>query len=119
MRAMSNVAAELALLGRENSELKATVVHLETLVEKLRYQLAQLTRRRFGVSAEALAQLGCGRSRKCPSPKLPGYRRCWCPRTSERNRCAGPCRMICHVRSSKSISRPSSKPAPAAAERAM
>jgi len=74
MRAMSNVAAELALLGRENSELKATVVHLETLVEKLRYQLAQLTRRQFGVSAEALAQLGLWTLEEVPvaeAPRIP------------------------------------------------
>src|SRR5438876_11117510 len=69
MRAMSNVAAELALLGRENSELKATVVHLETLVEKLKHQLAQLTRRQFGVSAEGLAQLGLWSPQQAPAPE--------------------------------------------------
>jgi len=71
MRAMSNGAAELALLARANCELKATVVHLETLVEKLRYQLAQLTRRQFGVSAEALAQLGLWALEEVPVPEAP------------------------------------------------
>lgn len=69
MRAMSSVAPELALLARENSELKATVIHLETLVEKLRYQLSQLTRRQFGVSAEALAQLGLWSLEEAPAPE--------------------------------------------------
>jgi transposase len=58
---MSSVVVEssnVALLAQENSALKATVLHLETLVEKLQFQLAQLTRRQFGVSAEGLAQLG-------------------------------------------------------------
>ena len=61
MRAMSSVVVEssnVAQLAQENSALKATVLHLETLVEKLQFQLAQLTRRQFGVSAEGLAQLG-------------------------------------------------------------
>jgi transposase len=58
---MSSVVADALdpnALVRENAELKATLVHLETLVEKLQYQIAQLTRRQFGVSAEHLAQLG-------------------------------------------------------------
>lgn len=58
---MSSVVVEssnVALLAQENSALKATVLHLETMVEKLQFQLAQLTRRQFGVSAEGLAQLG-------------------------------------------------------------
>ena len=58
---MSNVVVEsspIAQLTQENSTLKATVLHLETLVEKLRFQLTQLSRRQFGVSAEGLAQLG-------------------------------------------------------------
>jgi transposase len=58
---MSSVVVEssgVAQLAQENSALKATVLHLETLVEKLQFQLAQLTRRQFGVSAEGLAQLG-------------------------------------------------------------
>ncbi len=61
MRAMSSVVVEssnVAQLAQENSALKATVLHLETLVEKLQFQLAQLTRRQFGVSAEGFAQLG-------------------------------------------------------------
>lgn len=58
---MSGVVAEsinVAQLAHENAALKATVLHLETLVEKLRFQLTQLSRRQFGVSAEGLAQLG-------------------------------------------------------------
>jgi len=58
---MASVVVEssnVAQLAQENSALKATVLHLETLVEKLHFQLAQLTRRQFGVSAEGFAQLG-------------------------------------------------------------
>src|SRR6266498_1121397 len=61
MRVMSEVMAEFASgaqLAQENAALKATVLQLETLVEKLRFQLGQLARRQFGVSAEGLAQLG-------------------------------------------------------------
>ena len=58
---MSSVVVEssdVAQFVQEKSAPKATVLHLETLVEKLRFQLAQLTRRQFGVSAEGLTQLG-------------------------------------------------------------
>jgi len=64
MRVMSNVASQIAidepttLLAKENAQLKATVLHLETLIDKLKHQLAQLNRRQFGVSAEGLSQLG-------------------------------------------------------------
>lgn len=74
MRAMSSVvvqASERALLAQENSHLKATVLHLETLVEKLQYQLAQLTRRQFGVSAEGLAQLGLWSLEEAPAAAAP------------------------------------------------
>jgi transposase len=68
---MSSVVADAldpnALL-RENTELKATLLHLGTLVEKLQYQIAQLTRRQFGVSAEQLSQLGLFR----PGELTPG-----------------------------------------------
>src|SRR3954467_7992594 len=64
MRSMSNVAAETASaqcavsLAQENAQLKTTVAHLTTLVDKLKHQLSQLNRRQFGVSAEGLLQLG-------------------------------------------------------------
>jgi transposase len=65
---MSSEATDLA---RENSELKASVAHLEALVEKLRYQVAQLTRRQFGSSAEGLAQLGLWALEEVPVPDAP------------------------------------------------
>ena len=58
---MSSIAAaspELSALIRENSELKTTNLYLQVLVEKLQYQIAQLTRRQFGVSSEHAAQIG-------------------------------------------------------------
>ncbi|MGH7594342.1 MAG: IS66 family transposase [Gemmatimonadales bacterium] len=61
----------VALLARENSTLKATVLHLETLVEKLQFQLAQLTRRQFGISAEGLAQLGLWTPAETPASEAP------------------------------------------------
>ena len=45
MRGMSGVVMEsatVAQLAQENATLKATVLHLETLVDKLRFQLGQL-----------------------------------------------------------------------------
>lgn len=48
MRVMYEVVSEsanVAQLAQENATLKATVLHLETLVEKLRFQLGQLARR--------------------------------------------------------------------------
>jgi transposase len=67
---MSGVTAEAidpSALVRENAELKVTNVHLQVLVEKLQYQIAQLTRRQFGVSAEHLAQLGLFQPGELPS----------------------------------------------------
>ena len=58
MPGLAMESSELAHLAQENTHLKVTIVHLETLVEKLQFQLAQFTRRQFGVSAEGLAQLG-------------------------------------------------------------
>lgn len=58
---MSSAQAEAldpGVLVQENTQLKSTIVHLEALVDKLQYQLAQLTRRQFGVCAEGQAQLG-------------------------------------------------------------
>ena len=71
---MSSVVVEslnVALLAQENSTLKATVLHLETLVEKLQFQLAQLTRRQFGISAEGLAQLGLWTPDETPASDAP------------------------------------------------
>jgi len=58
-------AEQIAQLAQENISLKATnavlessLKQMELLVEKLRFQLAQLNRRQFGSSAEGLAQLG-------------------------------------------------------------
>jgi len=79
MRAMSNVASQIiaddqtTALAKENVQLKATVVHLETLVDKLKHQLAQLNRRQFGVSAEGLLQLGLWPTSALPenAPPMP------------------------------------------------
>ena len=71
---MSSVVVEssrVARLAQENSTLKATVLHLETLVEKLQFQLAQLTRRQFGVSAEGFAQLGLWCPDETPASTTP------------------------------------------------
>jgi transposase len=71
---MSSVVVEsahFAQLAQENSALKATVLHLETLVEKLQFQLAQLTRRQFGVSAEGFAQLGLWSVDELPAGAAP------------------------------------------------
>lgn len=64
-------SSNVAQLAQENSTLKATVLHLETLVEKLQFQLAQLTRRQFGVSAEGLAQLGLWCPDETPASEAP------------------------------------------------
>ena len=84
---MSSVAVEIseaAHLAQENTQqLKATILHLETLVEKLRFQLAQLTRRQFGISAEGLAQLGlwspdeapAAEAARIPSTLIPAHER--------------------------------------------
>ena len=74
MRVMSSAVVEsanVAQLAHENSALKATVLHLETLVEKLQFQLAQLTRRQFGVSAEGLAQLALWSPAETPASVVP------------------------------------------------
>jgi transposase len=77
MRVMSGVMVEsanttkVAQLAQENAALKATVLHLETLVDKLRFQLGQLARRQFGVSAEGLAQLGLWRPEETPASEAP------------------------------------------------
>jgi hypothetical protein len=77
MRVMSEVmvaSANVAQLAQENAVLKATVLHLEAVVEKLRFQLGQLARRQFGVSAEGLAQLGLWSPAETPTsaaPRLP------------------------------------------------
>ena len=63
--------ANVAQLAQENASLKATVLHLETLVEKLRFQLGQLARRQFGVSAEGLAQLGLWSPAETPTSEAP------------------------------------------------
>jgi transposase len=71
---MSGVVVEssdVARLAQENSALKTTVLHLETLVEKLQFQLAQLTRRQFGVSTEGLAQLGLWLLAETPASEAP------------------------------------------------
>jgi transposase len=64
-------APEVAVLAQENAQLKASVLHLETLVDKLKHQLAQLTRRQFGVSAEGLAQLGLWSVHEAPTAEVP------------------------------------------------
>lgn len=65
-------AAYSSVLVQENAQLKSTIVHLEALVDKLQYQLAQLTRRQFGVSAEGQAQLGLFLEGEMPeSPSAP------------------------------------------------
>src|SRR5208283_6086416 len=51
-------AEQIAQLAQENASLKAALKNMELLVEKLRFQIAQLNRRQFGSSAEGLAQLG-------------------------------------------------------------
>src|ERR1041385_5076056 len=79
MRAMSNVASQPTVdqpttaLAKENAQLKVTVLHLETLVDKLKHQLAQLNRREFGVSAEGLLQLGLWPTSALPekTPPMP------------------------------------------------
>lgn len=77
MRVMSGVMVQsanttnVAQLAQENATLKATVLHLETLVDKLRFQLGQLARRQFGVSAEGLAQLGLWRPEETPASDPP------------------------------------------------
>lgn len=70
MSSVAAVASEHALLSAENTALKATVAQLEALVEKLKYQLAQLNRRHFGTSAEGLAQLGLWSPAEIPAPEL-------------------------------------------------
>jgi len=74
MRLMAGVvmeSANVAQLAQENVALKATVLHLETLVDKLRFQLGQLARRQFGVSAEGLAQLGLWTPAETPASEAP------------------------------------------------
>ena len=74
MRVMAGVvmeSANVAQLAQENASLKATVLHLETLVDKLRFQLGQLARRQFGVSAEGLAQLGLWSPAETPASEAP------------------------------------------------
>lgn len=71
---MSSIAAaspELSALIRENSELKTTNLYLQVLVEKLQYQIAQLTRRQFGVSSEHAAQIGLFLPAELPSSNAP------------------------------------------------
>lgn len=84
---MSSVVADAldpSILRRENAQLKATNLHLQALVEKLQYQIAQLSRRQFGVSAEGLAQLGLfgagdladvGAPASMPSTQVPAHER--------------------------------------------
>src|SRR5438477_12407147 len=75
IRVMASVvvveSSEVAQLAQENTALKATVLHLETLVDKLRFQLGQLARRQFGVSAEGLAQLGLWSTAVTPDSVAP------------------------------------------------
>src|SRR6202521_386712 len=76
-------SSELAHLAQENTHLKVTIVHLETLVEKLQFQLAQFTRRQFDVSAEGLAQLGlwspdetpAAEAARVPTTQVPAHER--------------------------------------------
>ena len=47
----------MAALLTENTALKGTLAEMQLLVEKLKFQLAQLNRYRFGASAEGYAQI--------------------------------------------------------------
>jgi hypothetical protein len=98
---MSSVGVEfskVAQLAQENSALKTTVLHLETLVEKPQFQFARLTRRKFGVWAEGLAQLGLWSRTETPASEAPAIATTLVPATSEQNQCAGRCRTINRAR---------------------
>src|SRR5208282_6668119 len=71
MHEVVSESTDVAQLAQENATLKATVLHLETMVEKLRFQLGQLARRQFGVSAEGLAQLGLWSPAETPTSDAP------------------------------------------------
>lgn len=58
-------------LIRQNALLKQSNAHLEMLVQKLRHQLAGLTRRQFGVSSEHAAQLGLYTAEELEAPSAP------------------------------------------------